>query len=185
MTEDPNFATTVASYLLLLHKSGVSLALPVAGDVDSDEAAAEAFDQFEAQLEAGGAELVEVVSAAWRTLEGAVASMRDVPQLFAAMDADDAEALQREVMAAVDRDGRVAVLRRAFFGNAAPMMVSLLERGADGTLMRRWHILEAVTETARLLDPNPWDDVAEEREMDLTEFAVRWELAGYEVVAIR
>ncbi len=183
---DPHFATTVAAYLLLLHKAGVQLALPVDGDAPEDDGA-EAFDQFEAQLDAGGAELVEVVQAAWDTFGsvGAVNGLRDLPYLFAAMDADEAEALQQEVLAAPDRDARVAVLRRAFFGNAAPLMVCLLERVADGALVARWHILEAVTGTARLLDPNPWDDVAEERHMDLTEFAVRWELAGYEVVAIR
>ena len=39
-------------------------------------------------------------------------------------------------------------------------------------------MVEQFTDRVILMDPYPWDDVDEEYELPLTEFMVRWELAG-------
>jgi hypothetical protein len=69
-------------------------------------------------------------------------------------------------------------VRRATFGRNVPWVACIVDREPDGTVGRHWVLVEAFTDTVRLMDPNPWDDVAEERAMPLVDFMVRWELAG-------
>ncbi len=163
---DPNLDTTFAAYLLLLARTGAQV---------RDTGLRAARDAVLADGGADGAALVEAVRGA--RAEG--------DMLLLASAAFGAAVSPSIAASSASRDQALASLRRAFFGNAVPVLVRLLERGADGALVARWHILESLTDTARLLDTNPWDDVAEERDMGAAEFALRWELAGYESIAVR
>ncbi len=76
-----------------------------------------------------------------------------------------------------DRDEHIRALRHARFGNSLPMLAGIADQH-DGGVAIRWALVLDVEEAVHLLDPNPWDDVAEERHMPIQDFAVRWELAG-------
>jgi hypothetical protein len=80
-----------------------------------------------------------------------------------------------------DRQDHVAALRRARFGSSLPMLAAIADR-FDGGVGVRWALVLDVGEDVSLLDPNPWDDVAEDRHLPLGDFAVRWELAGSQLV---
>ena len=83
-----------------------------------------------------------------------------------------------------DRDAHVAALRRARFGNPRPMLVGLADR-YQGGVATRWALILDVGEDVDVLDPNPWDDVAEDHRLPLNDFLVRWELAGSVLVTFR
>jgi len=80
-----------------------------------------------------------------------------------------------------DRERHVAALRRARFGSSLPMLATIADR-VNGSVGVRWALVLDVGEDVSLLDPNPWDDVAEDRHLPLGDFAVRWELAGSQLV---
>ena len=61
------------------------------------------------------------------------------------------------------------------------MLARIADR-VDGVLIERWALVLDVGEQVHLLDPNPWDDVAEDRLLALPEFVVRWALAGSRLV---
>lgn len=162
---DPNLDTTFAAWILLLARTGRALRDPrlaAARDAVLSTGADGAGLVEAAATTRGGGDMLSLASAAFGDAVTPILGAGGGP-----------------------REQALAALRRAFFGNATPILVRLLERGADGSLVARWHILEALTGTARLLDTNPWDDVAEERDMDVSELALRWELAGYESIALR
>lgn len=75
-----------------------------------------------------------------------------------------------------DRHEHVRALRRARFGSSLPMLAPIVDKHEGGVAIR-WAIVLDVDEEVHLLDPNPWDDIAEERHMPIDDFAVRWELA--------
>ena len=93
----------------------------------------------------------------------------------------------RHVSVAGGHDAHITALRRdaeaawARFGNALPMLARIADR-VDGVLIERWALVLDVGEQVHLLDPNPWDDVAEDRLLALPEFVVRWALAGSRLV---
>ena len=87
----------------------------------------------------------------------------------------------RHVSIAGGHDAHITALRRARFGNALPMLARIADR-VDGVLIERWALVLDVGEQVHLLDPNPWDDVAEDRLLGLPEFVVRWALAGSQLV---
>jgi hypothetical protein len=78
-------------------------------------------------------------------------------------------------------DEHITALRRARFGNALPMLARIADR-VDGRLVERWALVRDVGAQVHLLDPNPWDDVAEDRLLSLSEFVVRWSLAGSQLI---
>ena len=61
------------------------------------------------------------------------------------------------------------------------MLVEWADR-YNGGVAARWAIVLDVGETVHVLDPNPWDDIAEDHEIALDDFVVRWELAGGSLV---
>jgi hypothetical protein len=80
------------------------------------------------------------------------------------------------------REEHVAATRRLDFGDNLPWLARIADRDNAGNLGARWVIVARLAETVDILDPNPWDDVAEERSLPLGDFMVRWELAGGESV---
>jgi hypothetical protein len=87
----------------------------------------------------------------------------------------------RHVPVSGGHDEHITALRRARFGNALPMLARIADR-VDGSLIERWALVLDVGSEVHLLDPNPWDDVAEDRTLSLSEFVVRWALAGSQLV---
>lgn len=83
-----------------------------------------------------------------------------------------------------DRHAHVAALRRARFGNQLPMLAGIADRYQGGVAIR-WALILDVGEVVDILDPNPWDDVAEDHKLALEDFVVRWELAGSVLVTFR
>ena len=80
------------------------------------------------------------------------------------------------------REDHVAATRRLDFGDNLPWLARIADRDRDGSIGARWVIVARLAESVDILDPNPWDDVAEERSLPLGDFMVRWELAGGEAV---
>ncbi len=87
----------------------------------------------------------------------------------------------RHVPVSGGHDEHITALRRARFGNALPMLACIADR-VNGQLVARWALVLDVGEQVHLLDPNPWDDVAEDRSLGLPEFVVRWSLAGSQLI---
>lgn len=83
-----------------------------------------------------------------------------------------------------DHQAHVAALRRARFGNQLPMLAGIAERH-NGGLAVRWAIILDVGDVVEILDPNPWDDIAEDLKLPIYEFVVRWELAGSTLMTFR
>ncbi len=83
-----------------------------------------------------------------------------------------------------DRAARLRSARRHSFGMNLPWLAKLWERRPDGTVEPAWVLVERLVDLACLLDPNPWDDLPEDRDLSASDFAVLWELAGCEHVAV-
>lgn len=166
---DPILDVTIATFLYLVRRAGL-----VVRD-DEVEAACAAIDGGGADVASLGQRLVDAV----RPLLGA-GSSADVAAALAALVG--ADRVSTDLAGEVDRDARVTAVRRASFGNHLPWLAQIADR-VDGTLGVHWVMVEEFTDTVRVMDPNPWDDRAEERTFPLADFMLRWELAGG--VAIR
>lgn len=76
-----------------------------------------------------------------------------------------------------ERHERVARVRRMSFESQLPWLARVWER-VDDTPQPSWLLVERVGEVVRAADPNPWNDVAEERALPMSDFVVMWELDG-------
>ena len=77
-----------------------------------------------------------------------------------------------------DRAARLRTARAYPFQTSLPWLACLIARFPDGTVGPTWLLVERVTDAALCMDPYPWDDLDEEHTIELTEFLVKWELAG-------
>jgi hypothetical protein len=84
----------------------------------------------------------------------------------------------RTDLGAGSRDERLVRLRRHQFAHGTPWMARVWERRADGLVAPAWLVIDGVTDRVRALDPNPWNDVDEERSLPVGDFLVLWELDG-------
>ena len=117
---------------------------------------------------------------------GAPALVAAVRSRLASSRFDDVATALRAVIGGVvgvdfgageDADARAGALRRATFGDNRPWLASIADR-RQGALEEHLVVVSGFAETVTLMDPDPWDDVPEERSLPLAEFLVRWELAG-------
>lgn len=157
---------TFATWVYLLHRQGLLPADPAVAAacaaVDAQgEAAAPALQTALRRLLPG--DTVADVGAAARALYGAAARL--------------------DFAAGADAEARAGALRRASFGDSRPWLAWIADR-RDDTLDTALVMVEQLAESVTLMDPNPWDDVAEERVMPSAEFLVRWELAGAHALKI-
>jgi len=76
------------------------------------------------------------------------------------------------------REARTARIRTLQFGRSLPWLARIYERQPDGTVGPTWLLVERVTDEVRAMDPNPWNDIDEERHLPLRDFLVLWELDG-------
>ncbi len=157
--------TTFATALYLLRRSGV--------DVANAELArlAKAVDSAKSAADAGKA--AEHLAAALAQPGGFEAGLgRAFP------------GLQVQVVRG-DKHAHASALRRARFGNPLPMLVGIADRYQGGVAIRWAIVLDVTEERVHILDPNPWDDVAEDHHLPLNDFIVRWELASSVLVTFR
>ena len=76
------------------------------------------------------------------------------------------------------REARTHFVRQVAFRTGLPWIAAIIDRFPDGQIGPHWVMVERVTDHVRCMDPYPWDDLDEEVEIPLTDFMVKWELAG-------
>jgi hypothetical protein len=160
---DSNLPVAFATWVYLLHGSGVEAgdeeltrhcaALDQATDRAAGDRAGEALMRRMAGL-LGGSELPADAVALGRRLYGDRVG-------------DD--------LGRGDRDERTARIRKYQFGRNLPWLARIWER-RDGRVQPTWLLIERVTDQVTAMDPNPWDDVDEERRLPVADFQVLWEL---------
>jgi len=74
------------------------------------------------------------------------------------------------------RTERVARIRKYQFDKQLPWLARIWERTEEGEVEPTWLLVERVTDVVRAADPNPWNDVDEERVIPVDDFQVLWEL---------
>ncbi len=159
-TQPDSTGITLATWIYALHRLGGTIAAaPVASACRA--------------VDADGAAAAPALLAAVRT----VLTGDAYTDVVAAVNAVLGVGATAAVGAGADAESRAGALRRASFGDNRPWIAALAER-RDGVLGEHLALVAAFGDTVTLLDPNPWDDVAEERTLPLAEFLVRWELAG-------
>lgn len=135
--------------------AAVSALADAGPDADADALGKSLVDAVAVRL--AGATTVDAVAAVARALFGAAAISTD----FGA-----------------DRAARLRTARAYPFQTSLPWIACLIARFPDGTVGPNWLLVERVTDVALCMDPYPWDDLDEEHTIELTEFLVKWELAG-------
>lgn len=78
------------------------------------------------------------------------------------------------------RDERVRSARRYQFKTQLPWLACIIDRFPSGAVGPHWVLVEQVSDVVRVMDPYPWDDIDEEVDVPVTDFMVKWELAGGE-----
>jgi len=76
------------------------------------------------------------------------------------------------------RGERVARIRKYQFDAQLPWLARIWERTEEGSVQPAWLLVERVTDVVRAADPNPWNDIDEERLVPVDDFQVLWELDG-------
>jgi hypothetical protein len=76
-----------------------------------------------------------------------------------------------------DREERTQRIRKYQFGRSLPWLARIWER-RDGAVRPSWLLVERVTDQVTAMDPNPWNDIDEERRIPVADFQVLWELDG-------
>lgn len=76
------------------------------------------------------------------------------------------------------RDERLRNMRAYQFRTSLPFIVRIIDRFPGGEVGAHWLMIERVTDTVTCMDPYPWDDLDEEYDQPMTDFMVKWELAG-------
>lgn len=84
-----------------------------------------------------------------------------------------------------DRAARLKHIRSLQFGRPLPWLARIFERDADGDVAPQWLLIETVTSSVITMDPNPWNDIDEARQIPLTDFQVLWELDACTSVSVR
>lgn len=160
---DANLPYTVATFTFLQRRAGARVLDPA---TESACAAVAALEEGAAAAE----RLLEAVTALGgeATPDGIAGTLG---KLFGG-------AVQVDFAQAPDREGRLARVRRATFGDNRPWIAGIADRARDGQLGVHWVLVEGMGEVVRLLDPTPWDDQDDERSLPLADFVVLWELAG-------
>jgi hypothetical protein len=79
---------------------------------------------------------------------------------------------------APSRDERSQRIRAYDFKVALPWLARLWQRHDGGDVRPGWEVVLSVDTHAHILDPNPYDDVDENRDLPVADFHVLWELSG-------
>ena len=84
-----------------------------------------------------------------------------------------------------DRATRLKAIRARQFGRPLPWLARIVERSPEGQVGPIWLLVQTVTSVVVTMDPNPWNDIDEAREIALTDFQVLWELDACTSVSVR
>ena len=162
-------AVTVATWVYTLHVGGAE------ADHEAVRAACAAVDAAsgDADGDAAGEALVAQVAD--------VLSGSDVAGAARSLYGDRADSSIGEG----DRGERVHRIRKYQFTRNLPWLAQIVERQEDGTVGPTWLVVEQVTDRVVAMDPNPWNDIDEERQIALHDFQVLWELTACASVAVR
>ncbi len=163
LTAEDQAAFTFATWLFYLVQAGIELAdAQLAAACQAVGAA-----QDEAAGDAAGLALADAVKARL-CLDG---------------DAEIASLAQRVLGERLDtglgrgsREERTSRIRRYQFETDRPWLARIWERHPEGGVVPVWLLIERVTDRVSAMDPNPWNDIDEERHLPLTDFHVLWEL---------
>ncbi|MBW1879149.1 MAG: hypothetical protein JRJ84_12370, partial [Deltaproteobacteria bacterium] len=115
------------------------------------------------------------------TLLGTAPDLSDVLALATQLYGDRAS----QAFGEGSRASRTSKIRKYQFSRNLPWLARIYERQSDGTVAPTWLLVEQVTDEVRAMDPNPWNDIDEERRLPLQDFVVLWELDGCTSVHIR
>ena len=153
---------TFATWVFSLHVAGVRA---------SDPIVAEQCDKVLEATEAGAGNAAGevLVSRVRDLLSGA-----DVEALGQAAMALYGDRVQRD-LGAGDRMVRTARIRKYQFSSQLPWLARIWERQGE-TVEPSWLLVERVTDEVTAADPNPWNEIDEERRLSVTDFHVLWEL---------
>ena len=172
MSVDPRvLPTTLATWTHQLHLAGIA---PV------HEAAAAFLVEIDAttspeQGEAAALGLVELIAA---SIEG------DSPAtVIAWAQAWFGDRVRTDLGNAETRDERVREVRAYQFAHSVPWLARIWER-TDGVVAPSWLVIERVTDEVFAMDPNPWNEVDEDRRLPIADFLVLWELDGATSVCV-
>lgn len=168
-TEALNYA--LATWVFLLHVDGVESGI----ESIARGCAAVASAQDETTGNAAGETLVQTIREA---LDGS-----EVEHVQAFARKLYGERVDTE-LGAGDRTERLSRIRKYQFDSNLPWLARIHERHDDGTVEPTWLLVERVTDEVAAMDPNPWDDVDENRRIPVGDFQVLWELNACAAVAV-
>ena len=83
-----------------------------------------------------------------------------------------------QVLGQGDRDDRTHRIRKYQFECGLPWLARIWERNNAGEVGPVWLLIERMTDEVAAMDPNPWNDVDEDRNLPVGDFQVLWELDG-------
>ena len=162
---DGNLRLTFATWVMALHASGV---------VSSDEGVAEVCGQL-LKGEGEPKSLVDLLNAHFSDGADVAHVKRAADALYPTVRTDLGEG---------GRQDRLARVRGYQFGRQLPWLARIWERDMDGCVGPSWLLIEQVTDRIRTMDPNPWNDIDEERLIAVGDFQVLWELDGCTSIAV-
>lgn len=162
---DGNLRVALATWIFILHTTGHPCDDPALASACAAVAAAE----DEQTGDAAGLALIERVG---ELVDQAGTEPQAVQALAARLLGDRV----KTGMGAGDRDARLSRIRTYQFGQGLPWLARIWERHPHGQVQPSWLLISEVTDLVRALDPNPWDDVDENRALPVRDFQVLWEL---------
>jgi hypothetical protein len=164
-----NLGVTLATWVYILYTGGT--AADDAGIVTACEAIRDAGE--DAALDVLGQGLVDAVTAAISVDDPDFDTvLACVQRLYGA------EHVATDLGEPTDRTERARGIRRVQFGRNHPWIALIIDRFPGGTVGAHWVMVEELTDSVKVMDPYPWDDVDEQYEIPLVDFMVKWELAG-------
>ena len=164
-----NLGVTLATWVFILYTGGTSA--DDAGIVAACEAIRDAGEDD--ALDALGQALVDAATATIGADDPDFDTvLASVQRLYGA------DNVATDLGEPADRTERARGIRRVQFGRNHPWIALIIDRFPSGTVGAHWVMVEELTDSVKVMDPYPWDDVDEQYEIPLNDFMVKWELAG-------
>ncbi|HHO53399.1 MAG TPA: hypothetical protein ENK18_21645 [Deltaproteobacteria bacterium] len=155
---------TIATWVFTLHVAGVH-----AADEQVSRHCQQVLEATEEQV--GNAAGEALVARIRELLEG-----EDLDAVASLATALYGERVHRD-LGSGDRSDRTARIRKYQFSSQLPWLARIWER-QGGEVRPSWLLVERVTDEVTAADPNPWNDLEEERKLPVSDFHVLWELDG-------
>ncbi|MBN2800360.1 MAG: hypothetical protein JXX28_14565 [Deltaproteobacteria bacterium] len=158
-------AATLTTWIFQLFAAGARPAeAAIAAGCEAVDAAQDA--------ETGDAAGLELMRAVQALLGEGEPTLEAVRELIAALYGDAVTG----ALGAGTREERVAAIRSHQFNHGTPWLARIWERQESGAVAPSWLLVERASEAIYAMDPNPWNDVDEDRVLPWGDFQVLWEL---------